>query len=348
MTTRFTIAAAALIAAAGLAGCHKPEPAKPSVAAQARAVTVARVETRALASGVEASGQLIPREEAAVGSELTGYRVARVLADEGDVVRAGQPLVQLDDTLLRAQVDQQAAITAQAEAEARRVTGLDGQGVLSQEQIESRRYQAKAQAAALASLRARASRMIVTAPVGGRVLERTIRPGDISAGGTTPWFRIARDQLIELDADVNEADLAGLRIGQPAQVALPGGQVVAGTIRLVSPRVDATTKLGKVRVLLPVRADLRPGGFGRATFGASGRQIAAAPEAAVRYDAGGASVVVVDASNRVHQTPVKTGQRGGGWVELIEGPPAGSRVLLGAAAFALNGDLVRPIEKAAR
>ena len=58
-----------------------------------------------------------------------------------------------------------------AEAEAKRVTGLDGQGVLSQEQIESRRYAAKAQAAALAELQTRDRRMTITAPVAGRVLE---------------------------------------------------------------------------------------------------------------------------------------------------------------------------------
>jgi HlyD family secretion protein len=176
----------------------------------------------------------------------------------------------LDDTLLRAQVDQQAAVTAQSQAEAKRVDGLDGQGILSQEQIETRRYQAKAQEAALKELRTRVSRMTITSPVSGRVLQRGVQPGQIAGGGTTPWFTIARDGLVELDAEVNEADLAGIREGQSAQVSLPGGQSISGVVRLVSPRVDSANRLGKVRVRLPVRPDLRPGGFGRATFGASG------------------------------------------------------------------------------
>jgi HlyD family secretion protein len=345
MTTRTALAAMILIATTGLTACgEKKDKAAPKApaAALARTVSVGSVETRPLGGGVEASGLLVSREEAAVGSELSGYRVARLYADEGDYVRAGQPLAQLDDTLLRAQVEQQAAVTAQSQAEAKRVAGLDGQGVISQEQIETRRYQAKAQEAALKEIRTRASRMTITAPVGGLVLQRGVQPGQIAGGGTTPWFTIARDGLVELDAEVNEADLAGIRAGQPAQVSLPSGQSVSGVVRLVSPRVDSASRLGKVRVRLPVRPDLRPGGFGRATFGASGAAVTAIPEAAIRYEADGLFVMTVDSNNRAHQTPVKVGQKGGGWAQLVQGPPAGTRVVLGGASFVADGDIVRP------
>jgi HlyD family secretion protein len=214
--------------------------------------------------------------------------------------------------------------------------------VISQEQIETRRYQAKAQEAALKEIRTRASRMTITAPVGGLVLQRGVQPGQIAGGGTTPWFTIARDGLVELDAEVNEADLAGIRAGQPAQVSLPSGQSVSGVVRLVSPRVDSASRLGKVRVRLPVRPDLRPGGFGRATFGASGAAVTAIPEAAIRYEADGLFVMTVDSNNRAHQTPVKVGQKGGGWAQLVQGPPAGTRVVLGGASFVADGDIVRP------
>ena len=336
---------AALALAAGLTGCGGKDAAKKAApAAAARAATVVRIQQRPLTGGVEASGVLVSREEAAVGSELSGYRIARVLVEQGARVRAGQPLVQLDDTLLRAQIAQQAAQTAQSEDQAKRVVGLDGQGVLSQEQIETRRFQAKAQSAALAELKTRESRMTITAPVGGLVLERNARPGDVAGGGTTPMFRIARDSLVELEAQVAENDLFRIHVGDAAKVTLPGGQTIEGTVRLIDPTVDAQTKLGKVRIRLPVRDDLRPGGFGRASFTDLSRPVLVAPEKAVRYDANGASVVIVGPDNRVRQTPVKTGQRGGGFVELLDGPPAGSRILLGAASFALEGDVVKPQE----
>jgi len=352
MTTRTALAAMILIATTGLTACGDKKDAAPKapVAALARTVSIGSVETRPLGGGVEASGLLVSREEAAVGSELSGYRVARLYADEGDYVRAGQPLAQLDDTLLRAQVEQQAAVTAQAQAEAKRVAGLDGQGVISQEQIETRRYQAKAAEAALKEIRTRASRMTITAPVSGLVLQRGVQPGQIAGGGTTPWFTIARDGLVELDAEVNEADLAGIRPGQSAQVSLPSGQSVSGVVRLVSPRVDSASRLGKVRVRLPVRPDLRPGGFGRATFGASGAAVTAVPESAIRYEADGLSLMTVDSNNRARQVRIKVGQKGGGWAQLVEGPPAGTRVVLGGASFVADGDTVRPapVQKAAR
>ena len=68
------------------------------------------------------------------------------------------------------------------------------------------------------------------------------------------------------------------------------------------------------------------------------------PETAVRYDADGASVAVVGGDNRVKEVPVKTGRRAGGYVELVDGPPAGALVLSRAASFVLPGDLVTPIE----
>lgn len=344
--TKISARALALLTASALvlAACGKKDDDKAAPpAGQARAVSVAQVETRALGGGVEASGLLIAREEAAVGSELTGYRVARVYADEGDWVRAGQPLVQLDATLLKAQVDQQAAVAAQAQAESARVAGLDGQGVLSQEQIENRRYTARAQSAALAELKTRQSRMTIVAPVSGRVIERGVRPGEIAGGGgTTPWFRIVRDDLVELEADVNEKDLAGLAVGQPATVTLPGGQQVAGVVRLISPRVNAENRLGKVRIRLPVRNDLRAGGFGKVEFGAAGAPVTAVPETAIRYDASGLSVVTIDAQNKARQVSVRTGRRGGGWVELVQGPAPGARVVVGSAAFVGDGDVVKP------
>jgi HlyD family secretion protein len=315
-----------------------------------------------ITGALSASGDLVPREEAAVLPEVNGFRVARVLADVGDHVKRGQTLVQLDPALIQAQLAQAEAVANQAQVQAlqaadqaARVKGLDNAGVLSQEAIDQRRFQARAaqatanaQAAALKDLRTRISKLSVSAPVSGLILERTVRPGDMSsAGGATPWFRIARDGEVELSAQVSEDDLGSIHPGQHAQVTLPGGEVVPGVVRLVSPQIDAQSKLGAVRVRLPVRPDIRVGGFARAVFSDASGAVLAAPETAVRYDADGASVMVVGPDNRVKKAPVTTGQRGGGLVQLIKGPPAGTRIVLNAAAFLLDGDLVKPQDAAA-
>jgi HlyD family secretion protein len=355
-TALLAFSAALALAALSLAGCHKAAPAK-DAPAQARAVTVVRVEPRAITGALAASGDLVARQEAAVLPEVSGYRVAEVLTDVGQRVRKGQVLVRMDPTLIESQIAQAQALYAQAQAQAaqaadqaERVKGLDAQGVLSQEQIAQRRFQARAaqataaaQAAAVKDLRTRAAKLQVTAPVSGLVLEKNVRPGELSASNDTPWFRIAADSQIELEAQLSEDDLARIRTGQRAQVTLPSGAVATAVVRLISPQIDPKTKLGFVRLTLPVRDDVRAGGYGRAVFIDATGQALAVPETAVRYDADGASVMVVQPNNRVKRLHVRTGMRGSGLVQ-IEGPAAGARIVANAASFLLDGDLVKPVD----
>ncbi|HEX4196603.1 MAG TPA: efflux RND transporter periplasmic adaptor subunit [Caulobacteraceae bacterium] len=351
-------AALALMAALALGGCSKPPPAA-GPPGGVRTVRVALVEPRPLTGGLETSGVLISREEAAVNAEqlLGGYRVMKVFVEADAYVKQGQPLAQLDDTLLRsqiaqaqAQVDQQKVAADQADLQAKDVQGLDKEGIISTEQIDQRRFQARSAHAAvdaataqLRDLQTRDARMIIRAPVAGLVLTRNVRPGDIAGGGTSPMFTLARDGLVELEAQVAEGDISGIHVGDAVQVTLPDGSQVRGSVRLIEPNIDPQTKLGKVHIQLPVNSDLRPGGFGRASFVGLTRTVSTAPETAIRYDADGASVMLVGPDNHVQQVPVKTGAHEGGYVELVRGPPSGSRVLLGSSAFVLPGDTVNPI-----
>ncbi len=349
----------AIVLVASVGGCERKAPVKTTEAQQARSVRVTTVEARAITGVLAATGDLAPFEEAAVLPEVSGYRVAEVLVDEGAYVRAGQALARLDATLISSQLAQQTALAAQAaaqaeqaESQAARVTDLDGQGVVSQEQIEQRRFQARAaravadaQAAAARDIRTRVGKLVVTAPVAGLVLDRTVRPGDMSAiGAATPWFRIARGGEIELEAQISETDLTQIQPGMTAVVTLPSGATAPGIVRLVSPQVDARTKLGSVRVRLPVRADIRAGGFARAQFAGATSLALTVPETAIRYDADGASVMEVGADNRVRRVSVQTGQRADGVVELLKGPLPGTRIVAAAAAFLIDGDRIRPVE----
>ncbi|WP_293317445.1 efflux RND transporter periplasmic adaptor subunit [Phenylobacterium sp.] len=361
--TRRKAPAALIVMIAGalaLAACSEDAP-RETAEQQARAVTVVPVAARSITGSVAASGPLVPREEAAVSAEIAGFRVARVLVEPGAYVRKGQTLAVLDGALLQSQLQQQEAALAQAEVQAEqaesqaaRVEGLVDQGVLSNEQIEQRQFQARtaraqvrAQAAGLADLRARQARLSVSAPVSGLVLSRNVRPGDQSGAGTQPWFVIARDGQIELRADVSEADLARIRQGQSVQVTLQNGETVLGKVRLVSPQVNAQTQLGTVWISLPSRPSIRAGGFASADFQGGGDASLTVPETAVRYDGDGASVMVVGDDNRVKRVAVSTGARGGGLVELVRGPPAGSLVVESAGSFLLENDLVRPVRKTA-
>ena len=331
-------------------------------ASAGQAMRVTQIEARNLAEEIVATGRLVVREEAAVGSELPGYRVAAVYVDEGDWVKQGQAMAKLDDALLQAQIAQAEATLATQKAsldfkrsQLARAEALQQEGAFSKELLEQRRMETAGAEASLAAsqaqvneIKVRQARMTLRAPVGGMVLQRAIRPGDISGGATTPYFRIAREGLIELDAELPDSKLALLKEGSPAMVTLTTGETIQGKVRFISPRVDANTSLGRARILLPFDKGLRPGSFAQARFGATGADgVVAVPASAVRYESGGPSVMVVDANNRVKQTPVKLGERTGDYVQLIDGPPAGTRVLAVGSSFTLDGDIISPVEDGA-
>ena len=133
-----------------------------------------------------------------------------------------------------------------------------------------------------------------------------------------------------------------MRPGVRVTVNLADNTTADGVVRIVSPRVDSATRLGKVRITLPVRPDIRACGYARATFTDLSRAVPALPETAIRYDANGASVMVVGADGKVSQVPIRTGERGGGYVELLSGPSAGAVVVSKAASQILPGDYVKP------
>jgi HlyD family secretion protein len=342
---------------------QKPAPAaeaaKEAERTDLQAMRVTRVAVRNLSEAIEAKGRLVVREEAAVGSELPGYRVAQVYVDEGDWVKQGQALARLDDTLLQAQIAQAEATLATQKATAdfqqsqlERAEMLTSEGAFSKEQLEQRRMQAISAKAALAAsqasvneMKVRQSRMTLRAPVAGAVLERNIRPGEISGSSMGPYFRISRDGLIELDAELPDAKLATIKEGDPVRVTLLTGEVLTGKVRFISPRVDENTSLGRARIELPFNKALRPGSFAQANFEGNTSGFLTVPASAIRYESGGPSLMVVGEGNKVQRVPVRIGERIGDFVQLVEGPPAGSRVLSVGAAFTLDGDVIEPIEE---
>jgi HlyD family secretion protein len=330
-----------------------------SAAGAAQAMRVTRVAQRNISDQIVATGRLVVREEAAVGSELSGFRVQSVFVDEGQWVKQGQALAKLDDTLLRAQIAQAEAELATQKATAdfqqsqlERAEALASEGAFSKEQLEQRRMQAVGAKAALTAseagvneMRVRQSRMTLRAPVAGSVLERNIRPGEISSvAAMSPYFRIAREGLIELDAELPDSKLSMIKEGDSATVHLSTGETLQGVVRFISPRVDQNTSLGRARILLPFNPALRPGSFAQASFEGTSSGAVTVPASAVRYEAGGPAVMVVDETNTVKRAPVKLGERTGDFVQLVEGPPAGARVLVVGAAFVLEGDKIEPIE----
>lgn len=365
---RFLIAAVivALLAVAGGAMLlmRGGKDAKPAGSAAARPTVSVMVPGRQpVAATVTATGLLAARREMPVGVAGEGGMVSRVLVDAGDWVRQGQVLATIDRSVQVQQTGQMAASITAAEAELRlaqanldRAQRLVGRGFISRADIDSKTAARDAAAAKLRLARAqygemgaRLSRLDIRAPASGLVLQRNVEPGQIVSSGSGMLVRIAKDGQIELRARLAEQDLAGLRVGMPAEVTPVGAtRSFGGHIWQIAPVIDATTRQGEARIMLTYDPALRPGGFARATIAGAATEAPLLPESAVQSDAGGNYVYLVDRRNKVVRRAVKVGQVSDRGVAIASGLDGTERVVISAGPFLNPGDAVKPVVQAAR
>ena len=320
-----------------------------SAAGQTVSVVVASLQN--LPRTVTASGTVSAWEEVPVGAETGGLTATGVFVDEGTYVRQGQPLVQMNDALLRAQLRQQQAAVQSAQANAARdqaalgrAQELKERGFLSQASLDTALANKRASdanvAAAQASLsetRTRLSQATIKAPVAGLVISRSVTRGQIISPGTE-LFRIVRDGRLELDAQVPETDLALVRAGQSAVISSDQIGETTGRVRIVTPEVNAENRLGIARIAL-VGGGFRPGMFARARIQVGDQAAVTVPTASVLYRENRAGVFVLGTDNHARFVQVTVLSRTTDST-AVSGLPAGSRVVVAGAGFLGDGDRV--------
>lgn len=351
--------AVAVIAVGGIyavthSGGDKDKPLTPQERAQA--VTVTQAAARSFARSLTLSGEARPRIDVRVFAPASGVRVVQLLVDEGDMVKAGQPLVRLDVNLSSAQTLAAQAAVKEAEVAAKRARAefdrafsIKDSGALSAEAIETRRAQAEAAEAQLAARKAQLAEVnarlqggYVRAPQGGLVLSRTAQVGALVDGQAL--FRIAADNALEVAVEVSEADMLAMRKGQVASFQLVDGSAVTGKLRRGPASIDSRTRTGLAVFDLPRDPKLRAGMFLRGKARLPASEQLAVPQSAVVFDAGAAYVFAIDASNIARKTRIAVGDRDGDFIAVRDGIPAGTRVAASGAAFLRDGELVRPID----
>ena len=348
-----TRAALMVSAALMLGSCGGGEKAKTDEThAASQTVTVATAALTSQPRIVTASGSVTAWEEVPVGAEVGGLTATAVLVDEGSYVRQGQPLVQLNDALLRAQLRQQQAQLTTAEANASRdVAALDRaqelkeRGFLSQASLDTALANQRASTAGVAAARAalsetqtRLNQATLRAPVSGLIISRSVTRGQIVAAGTE-MFRMVRDGRLELDAQIPETELALIRAGQPATVSSDQVGQTTGSVRIVTPEVDPQSRLGIARVALSGTGGFRPGMFARAQIDVGSQPTITVPTLAVLYRENRAGVFVMGADSRARFQPVTVLSRTGE-LTSVSGLEAGTRIVVEGAGFLGDGDRV--------
>ena len=201
--------------------------------------------------------------------------------------------------------------------------------------------------AQISNLELQLSRTQVVAPVSGEITERNAQLGSIASAAGQPMFVLIRDSQLELRADISEGDLMRLAIGQKAQLKLSGSaEILTGTVRLIEPTIDLTSRLGRARISIDDNSKVRSGMFVVAEVIVSDRDTLAVPVTAVGSSDGKSTVMLVTDAVAV-RTAVETGVRDGGWIEITSGLQTGDLVVTKAGAFVRNGDKINPIPELA-
>jgi HlyD family secretion protein len=349
--------------------------AEPPAETRAPSVTVARAERGEIVETASVTGTLVPREEVLVSPQVDGYAITQILVEEGDAVKAGQVLARLSNEALTASMAQNAAQIARDEAailEAQasrtdadaafgRTRDLVKTGAASRETFDTRQAALATADARVASAQAdlafaRAQRQElavklanteIKAPVAGVVSRRVARLGSVVSMGGDPLFRIISDGAIELEADVPEATMAKLRPGQPASLDMAGGVTRTGRIRLVSPEMSRTSRLGRIRIAIDGEAGgLVLGGFGRASVRTARHDGIVVPLSAVLFQSGATQVQVVR-DGVIETRAVTLGLRAEGRAEIVKGVDEGEAVVALSGTFVRGGDHVLAVDPAA-
>jgi RND family efflux transporter MFP subunit len=326
-----------------------PPPSTPTVLT----VTTVVATPRSVPHRIPADGPIVAWQEMRLGMELGGLRVTDVTVEEGDTVAAGQLLARLDDSVIAAQLDRADASITEAEAslalsraELRRVQSLIASQNAARQTLEQREAEVLRNDARLASLRASRAEVAamlaqtrITAPDAGVILARDILPGSVSVAGQVA-FRLLRQGRVELEARVQEMDLAAIRPGQDVLVR-HGARSVAGQVRAVAPSLPGNTRLGVVHVALPTDPGLLPGMFALAVIDAGAIETIAVPAEAVVFRDGAPAVFVLESDRaRLRRVTIDATLKDGA-LAIAGGLTAGDRVIAMGAGFLADGDRVQ-------
>lgn len=190
------------------------------------------------------------------------------------------------------------------------------------------------------------SRTLIKAPADGYISRRTARVGAIAAAVGEPMFRMVARGEVELEGEVTEDQLAKVRVGQPVRIDVAGiAEPVEGKVRLVPGEIDKATRLGRVRIFIGERQDLRIGTFARGLIETARIKGLGVPASAILYGRDGASVQLVR-DGKVETRRIKPGMRAGQLVEVMNGLSDGDVVVEKSGTFLRDGDAVRPMPPA--
>jgi membrane fusion protein (multidrug efflux system) len=291
-------------------------------------VATAVAVVKPLGLDIEAVGTARANEAVEVTSK-TSNLVTAIRFREGDQVKAGQVLVELDSAEARATLAEAEAALADSERQYARSRDLAATQALSVSSLDQIEATLKANRARVEAARARLADTTIRAGFDGRTGFRRVSVGSVVNAGTV-ITTLDDTSVIKLDFTVPDTYVFALRPGLTVTASTAGlrGRKFEGKITNLDSRVDPVTRSLYVRAEIPnPDGAIRPGMFMNVTLQADVLPALIVPEAAIVPEQGRAYVFVVD-GDVAHRREVSLGRRKPGEVEILSGIEAGVRVVV--------------------
>jgi membrane fusion protein, multidrug efflux system len=313
----------------------------------------------ALVSAVEVKTEAVPRFATGIGSAAAihqvtinpeiGGRVTKIFFEPGATVKAGDPLVQLNDAPDRGDLASYEAQAHWAETTLQRSSQLAQRQFEARETVDQKQNQLDQAKAMIAKTEALIAQKLIRAPFSGELGTRQIEVGQYLTPGA-PIVTLTNLSMLYLNFTLPAKQRSEISVGQRVNItadAFPG-RIFAAEITTIEPQVSANTRTMTVQATMsnPDNA-LLPGMFVNAAVVLPPQpDVAVLPETAVDYTLYGDSVYVIreegkDAGGnpifKAVRTPVKTGARWGDNVAILAGLKAGERVVAAGQVKVQNG-----------
>jgi RND family efflux transporter MFP subunit len=290
-----------------------------------------------------AVGSIRAVHETSIGSKLLA-RVVEVNVKAGQPVKQGDVLIRLDDTDLRARLQQSKAAVAAAEAakaqalaDEKRFAELAKRNAVSQQEAEKAATAARSAEAELIRLQESVKEVqamldwaTIRSPLDGTVIDKKVDVGDMVSPGQVlvTLFDPKRMQLI---ASVRESLAHRLQVGHSIDVRIEGlNKQCEGTISEIVPEAQSASRTFQVKVTGPCPTGIYTGMFGRILIPLEEEQVLVVPRRAVRQVGQLELVDVIEEGRRLRRA-VRTGRTLGEEVEILSGLREGERVLVPGA-----------------
>lgn len=304
-------------------------------------VITATATPRAINVGIEAIGTANSNEAVTITSRTSNI-VTAIHFSDGQIVKAGQVLVELDRQQSNADLAVATAAFEESRSQYNRSRELLATQALSRAQYEQLEATMKANEARVAAAQARLADTYIRAPFSGGVGMRKVSLGALINPGTV-ITTLDDTSSIKVDFAVPEAHVGRLRVGQNVQArttAYPGRKFNGRVVSLDS-RVDPTTRAVTVRAVVGNGdAALRPGMFLTVDLAQDNRPVLAVPEEAVVPEQARQFVYVID-DGKARKQEVMLGRREPGFVEVTSGLNPGAHVVIEGTLKLRDGIAVR-------